>query len=170
MEHNKMDASATGTDDYDPCANAKVTSPFYTYNHDSPRPSFDVNLKSFPQVTLQDLEAGGDGTTPSLSPTVTQEKRDAQQKNIREQAGGSGGRLVNKSWRFWHGPQKQQCMTKPKQRGCAWLKQMPKRQRIMVKVLIALVIVGAMVGIAVGITAAVHGGVYKNNNSTTSID
>ncbi|KIW42549.1 uncharacterized protein PV06_06089 [Exophiala oligosperma] len=144
--------------DYDPCVNAKITSPFYLYNHDSPRPSFDVNRKSFPQVTLRDLEAGtGTGTgTPNLTPTVTQEKRDAQNDV-------AGGRL-----KFWQTPKKQ-CLTRPKQRGCGWLKQMPKRQRLLVKVLIAMVIIGAMVGIAVGITAAVHGGVYKNNNSTTSL-
>ncbi|KAL6250214.1 hypothetical protein RBB50_002515 [Rhinocladiella similis] len=164
MNH-KMDpslAEATELDErkqspsheFDPCVNAKVTSPFYLYNHDSPRPSFDVSHKSLPQVTLRDLEAGAG--TPNLSPTVTQEKRDAQNDM-------AGGKLKF----FWQ--RQKQCMTKPKQRGCGWLKQMPKRQRILVKVLIALVIIGAMVGIAVGISAAVHGGVYKNNNSTTSI-
>lgn len=134
--------------DYDPCSNAKITSPFYLYNHDSPRPSFDAN-KPLPQVALQDLEAG----TFNLSPTVSQEKRDAQRPDARR------SRIQESKG----------CMTKPKQRGCAWLKQLPPRQRLMVKMLIALVIIGAMVGLAVGITAAVHGGVYKNNNSTTSL-
>jgi len=141
--------------EYDPCVNAKITSPFYLYNHDSPRPSFEVASKPLPQVTLQDLESG----TINLSPTVTQEKRDAQ-KNA-PLAG----------LKFWQRQQRRQsqCMTKPKQRGCGWLKELPPRQRLLVKILLALVIIGAMVGIAVGITAAVHGGVYKNNNSTTSI-
>ncbi|KIV78399.1 hypothetical protein PV11_10121 [Exophiala sideris] len=125
--------------DYDPCSTAKITSPFYLYKHDSPRPSFDVS-RSPPQLSLRDLEAGMN----DLSPSVSQEKRDAQEK-------------------------KKQCLTRPKQRGCAWLKQLPPRQRLMIKMLIALVIIGAMVGLAVGITIAVHGGVYKNNNQTTSI-
>lgn len=60
-------------------------------------------------------------------------------------------------------------MTKPKRRGCWWLTQLPPRQRLLAKFLIALVIVGAAVGIAVGISIRVHGGVYKSNNSTTQI-
>lgn len=137
--------------EFDPCSNAKITSPFYLYNHDSSRPSFDVKK---PQVSvtvnIQDLEAG----TVNLSPTITQEKRDAQSK--------ATGRF-----RFWE--RKKECMTKPRPRGCIWLAQLPPRQRLLAKVLIALVIVGAMVGIAVGISIRVHGGVYKNSNSTTPI-
>jgi len=139
----------TSDSDYDPCQTAKITSPFYLYKHDSPRPSFDVS-KSTPQLSLRDLEAGMN----DLSPSVSQEKRDAQSSENRR------SRIQDK---------KKQCLTKPKQRGCAWLKQLPPRQRLMVKMLIALVIIGAMVGLAVGITIAVHGGVYKSNNQTTSI-
>lgn len=154
LDQRKPPSNEQTKSEYDPCVNAKIASPFYLYNQDSPRPSFEVASKPLPQVTLQDLEAG----TINLSPTVTQEKRDAQK------AAPSAG------LKFWQKQQRQsQCMTKPKQRGCGWLKQLPPRQRLLVKILLALVIIGAMVGIAVGITAAVHGGVYKNNNSTTSI-
>ncbi|EXJ96378.1 hypothetical protein A1O1_01504 [Capronia coronata CBS 617.96] len=135
--------------EYDPCRNAKITSPFYLYKHDSPRPSFDAE-KPFPQVAVHDVEANA----VDLSPTITQEKQDAQTRAI--------GRL-----KFWD--RRAQCMTKPKPRGSGWLAQLPPRQRLLIRILIALVVVGAMVGIAVGISIRVHGGVYKNNNSTTSI-
>ena len=137
--------------EFDPCSNAKIASPFYLYNHDSPRPSVDVKKPHVPvTVNVQDVEAG----TFSLSPTITQEKREAQSK--------AASRL-----RFWE--RKKECMTKPKPRGCVWLAQLPPRQRLLVKVLVALVVIGAMVGIAVGISARVHGGVYKNSNATTPI-
>lgn len=136
--------------EFDPCNNAKITSPFYLYNHDPPRPSLDIK-RPLSQVVVQDLEAA----TANLSPTITQEKRDANNTNPR-------------LFRFWG--QKKKCMTKPKPRGCKWLAALPKRQRLLVKVLMALVIIGAMVGIAVGITISVHGGVYKSNNKITEIN
>lgn len=137
---------------FDPCCNAKISSPFYLYNHDSPRPSFDVTGKDQnpPRVAVQDLESG----TFNLSPTITEEKKEAQKS--------ATSRL-----KFWQ--KKNVCMTKPKERGWPWLSRLPPRQRLLVKILIALVIIGAAVGIAVGISIRVHGGVYKNNNSTHQI-
>lgn len=136
--------------EFDPCCNAKVTSPFYLYNHDSPRPSLDTKNPNLPQVLVKDLEAG----TVDLTPTITQEKRDAQA-------------IPTSKFKFWQ--KKNKCMTKPSQRGCGWLARLPPRQRLLVKILIALVIIGAAVGIAVGISIRVHGGVYKSNNSTAQI-
>ncbi|KAL2421164.1 hypothetical protein ABEF95_003855 [Exophiala dermatitidis] len=136
--------------EFDPCTTGNITSPFYLYKHDSPRPSFDVE-RNAPQVAVRDVEA----SASDLSPSITQEKRDAQQK-------------ASLKLGFW-ARKKQRCMTKPKPRGCGWLARLPPRQRLLVKVVIALVIIGAMVGIAVGISIRVHGGVYKNNNSTTPI-
>ncbi|KEF53829.1 uncharacterized protein A1O9_10231 [Exophiala aquamarina CBS 119918] len=134
---------------FDPCCNAKVTSPFYLYNHDSPRPSFDVvKDPNPPKASVHDLESG----TFNLSPTITEEKKEAQ-------------RPKPSRFKFWQG--KSECLTKPKERG--WLARLPTRQRILVKLLIALVVIGAIVGIAVGISIRVHGGVYKNNNSTHQI-
>ncbi|EXJ79068.1 hypothetical protein A1O3_08569 [Capronia epimyces CBS 606.96] len=135
--------------EFDPFCNAKITSPFYLYKHDSPRPSFEAE-KPLPHVAARDVEAGA----VDLSPTITQEKQDAQETATRR-------------FRFWGA--KKHCMTKPKNRGCAWLARLTPRQRLLVKILIALVAIGAMVALAVGISIRVHGGVYKNNNSTTSI-
>jgi len=134
---------------FDPCCNAKITSPFYLYNHDSPRPSFDVKDPNPPKVSIHDVESG----TFNLSPTVTEEKKEAQKKSNRNR------------FKFWQ--RRGECMTKPKELG--WMARLPPRQRILVKLLIALVVIGAIVGIAVGISIRVHGGVYKGNNSTHQI-
>jgi len=130
--------------EYDPCQNAQKFSPFYLYNHDSPRPSQDLRPNQRPKeslhVDVRDLELGG------ITPSVTQEKFHAQKKS----------KTPNVNLKFWK--RKQPCLTKPKKEF--WLKRLPKKQRIAVKLAIALVIVGAMVGIAVGIAAALHSGVY----------
>ena len=49
------------------------------------------------------------------------------------------------------------------------MSNMPKRQKLLIKLFIALVIIGAMVGIGVGISLKVGGGVYKDQNSTAKI-
>ena len=138
--------------EFDPCCNAKITSPFYLYNHDSPRPSFDVKKEIPFNIDVKDLESG----SGNLSPTITQEKRDAQNQ-------------PTSRFKFWKKQKSKPCLTKPKSRGCGWLAALPPRQRLLVKMLIALVIIGAAVGIAVGISITVHGGVYKNNNQSTPI-
>ncbi|OAP54874.1 hypothetical protein AYL99_10574 [Fonsecaea erecta] len=138
--------------EFDPCCNAKVTSPFYLYNHDSPRPSFDVKKPGNPiEVSIHDLESG----TFNLSPSITQEKKDAQNSAARDR------------FKFWK--REKQCMTKPKQRGCVLFARLTPRQRLLVKIVIGLIIVGAAVGIAVGISVKVHGTVYKGNNTTSQI-
>ncbi|KIX97812.1 uncharacterized protein Z520_06590 [Fonsecaea multimorphosa CBS 102226] len=139
--------------EFDPCCNAKVTSPFYLYNHDSPRPSFDVKKTGNPvEVAVQDLESG----TSNLSPSITQEEKDAAQSPA-----------TRDRFRFWK--REKQCMTKPKQRGCVWFSRLSPRQRLLVKILIGLLIIGAAVGIAVGVSVKVHGTVYKGNNTTSQI-
>lgn len=125
--------------DYDPCQNAQKFSPFYMYNHDSPRPSTDLRPKNSINVSIRDLELG------DITPSVTQEKMRAQKKTKTD--------MLN-CWRA----RKQHCLTKPKKQW--WLQRLPKKQRIAVKLLFALLVAGAMVGIAVGIAAALHSGVY----------
>jgi len=137
--------------EFNPCNNAKITSPFYLYNHDSPRPSFDVTKSHDPVVAVHDLEAG----SMNLSPSVTQEKKDAQNAAAKNR------------FMFWK--RQKQCMMQPKQRGCAWLSRLSPRQRILVKILIGLFIVGAAVAIAVSVSIHVGGGVYKSNNTTSQI-
>lgn len=129
--------------DYDPCQNAQKFSPFYMYNHDSPRPSADLRPKQSIHVSVQDLELG------DISPSVTQEKLQAQ----------SNSRLDR--LKVWGKQKKQQCLTKPKQQR--WLQRLPKKQRVAVKLLIAFLVAGVMVGVAVGIAAALHSGVYGSD-------
>lgn len=128
--------------EYDPCQNAQKFSPFYMYNHDSPRPSQDLRPKQSIHVDVRDLELG------HITPSVTQEKFNAQ---------GKSRRKIN--LKFWQ--KEQPCLTKPKKQF--WLQRLPKKQRIAVKLAIALLIAGAMVGIAVGIAASLHSGVYGTN-------
>ncbi|KIW72028.1 hypothetical protein PV04_00252 [Phialophora macrospora] len=141
--------------EFDPCSNAKFTSPFYLYKHDSPRPSFDVTKSQDPVHVsvndLKDLEAG----SFNLSPSISQEKTAAQNA------------VTKNRFMFWK--TQKQCMTKPRQRGCAWLSRLSPRQRIVVKILIGLLVVGVAVAIAVGISIKVGGGVYKSNNTTSEI-
>lgn len=130
----------TGQDgEYDPCQNAQKFSPFYMYNHDSPRPSADLRPKQSIHIDVRDLELG------DITPSVTQEKINAQAK-----ATSKLDRL-----KFWQG--RKECMTRPKKQW--WLQRLPTKQRYLVKALITLLVCGAMVGIAVGIAAALHSGV-----------
>lgn len=120
--------------DYDPCKLAKIASPFYMYNHDSPRPSADLRHgKPSLAATERDLELA------EITPSVTQEKITAQKEK-------------KFNLKFWK--REQACMTKPK--GQWWLQRLPKKQRYAVKAAIALVVIGTMIGIAVGIASAVH--------------
>jgi hypothetical protein len=67
------------------------------------------------------------------------------------------------------GREKSRCPTKPKPRRCRCMSGLPKRQRLLIKLLIALVVIGAMVGVGVGISLRVGGGVYKSQNTTSEI-
>jgi hypothetical protein len=141
--------------EFDPCQNAKPCSPFY--NHDTPRASMDYfKSKSSLHVAVRDLEAQN-GLTPS------------QSTQARPNPGDTG---TLKPWTTptsIFGRDKSRCLTKPKPRGCSCVSNLPKRQKLLLKILIALVIVGAMVGIGVGISLRVGGGVYKDQNSTSKI-
>ncbi|KAJ9652889.1 hypothetical protein H2198_007891 [Neophaeococcomyces mojaviensis] len=137
--------------DYDPCQNAKICSPFYMYNHDSPRPSQDLRQgKPSIHVDVRDLELG------DITPSITQEKLAAQQQKV----------SLSTRLKFWDRERKQKCLTKPKKQW--WLQRLPKKQRVMVKLLIAFLVAGAMVGIAVGIAAALHSGVYGTDKTVGS--
>lgn len=147
---NSLDLKREQGQDYDPCQNAQKFSPFYMYNHDSPRPSTDQRPKQVIQMDVRDLELGG------ITPSVSQEKINAQRQDENKFT----------KFKFWN--RRQKCMTRPKKQ--TWLQRLPKKQRIMVKLLIALVIAGAMVGIAVGIAAALHSGVYGSDKTVGQKD
>ena len=135
--------------EFDPCANAKITSPFYLYNHDSPRPSGDFKPRAPVHISVKDLEAAGD-----LSPTITQEKRGSV----------DSGRI--RLWSPWSRKREGRCRTKKQPH---WFKQLQPWQRLTIKLLIGFVLVGIIVGVAVGISIRVNGGVYKSNNQTSDI-
>ena len=143
--------------EFDPCANAKIASPFYLYNHDSPRPSEN---KSRPDINIavQDLEQGlTPHSTNAASPNVMREK----------QGSVDSGKLRNGTWRQYnpfHKPS--HCLTKPK--ISRW-KSIPPKKRLAIKILVALVMVGLIIGLAVGLTMALGGGVWKNSNQTSQI-
>lgn len=141
--------------EFDPCQTANPCSPFY--NHDTPRGSIDnYKSKSSLHVSVRDLEAQN-----GLTPAHTNDPRPSPVDM---------GKL--KPWTTstsMFGREKSRCLTKPKPRRCSCMSNLPKRQKLLIKVLIALVIIGAMVGIGVGISLRVGGRVYKNQNSTTKI-
>lgn len=141
--------------EFDPCVNAKITSPFYLYAHDTPRPS-ENKSRSDINIAVQDLEQGLTPASTNASP------------NVREKQGSvDSGKLRNGSWRRFAPFQKQtHCLTKPK--ISRW-KSIPKRQRLIIKILVVLIMVGLIIGLSVGLTMALGGGVWKNNNQTSQI-
>lgn len=134
--------------EFDPCANAKITSPFYLYNHDSPRPSHDGKLRAPVNVAVRDLEAG------DLSPSISQEK----------QGSIDSGRI--NLWSRWGRKKGPRCRT---ERKVSWFSKLPPWQRLLIKLVIGLVLAGIIVGVAVGISIRVNGGVYKSDSQTTEI-
>ena len=134
-----------GDGHYDPCENAQKFSPFYQYNHDSPRPSTDARPKQSIHVSVRDLELG------AISPSITQEKISAQKQH---------GKFTDKL-KFWQ--KRQECLTRPKKQ--MWLQRLPKNQQIAAKVLIAVLIAGTMIGIAVGIASALNSGVNGSDKT-----
>lgn len=142
--------------EFDPCANAKPCSPFYLYNHDSPRQSEN---KSRPDISIavRDLEAGITPQTTNLTPIVTKERRNSN----------DSGEVRNAAWRPWDlKKQDSRCMTKPK--VSKW-KSLPHQHRLIIKIVVAFIMIGLIVGLAVGLTKALGGGVWKNNNSTSDL-
>ena len=140
--------------EFDPCANAlanaKITSPFYLYNHDSPRPSHDSKPRAPVNVSVRDLE-GGD-----LTPTITQEKEKSRSID--------SGKV--RLWSPWSRRRTNRCRTT---KHVSWFKQLLPWQRLLIKLVIGLMLVGIIVGVAVGISIRVNGSVYKGINQIAEI-
>ncbi len=140
--------------DFDPCANAlanaKITSPFYLYNHDSPRPSHDSKPRAPVNISVRDLEAG------DLTPTITQEK---------EKSGSIDSSKVG-LWSPWSRRRNNRCRTT---KQLSWFKQLLPWQRLLIKLVSGLILVGIIVGVAVGVSIRVNGSVYKGINQTAEI-
>ncbi|KPI45642.1 uncharacterized protein AB675_713 [Cyphellophora attinorum] len=149
--------------EFDPCVNAKICSPFYLYNHDSPRQSEN---KSRPDISIavRDLESGitpvSTNTHKGSSPAL--EKRNSNDSGVVR----NGKWQVPWARRMQQGSTLNRCMTKPK--VSRW-KSIPQRQRLIIKILLALIMVGLIIGLAVGLTKALGGGVWKSNNATSGI-
>lgn len=56
-----------------------------------------------------------------------------------------------------------------KHRALNCLNGLTKKQKLVVKILIAIVVIGGMVGIGLGISKAVGGGIWKSNDQTSDI-
>lgn len=142
--------------EFDPCANAKIASPFYLYNHDSPRPSENKSRTDI-NIAVQDLEQGLTPYSTNASPSVMREKKGSV----------DSGKLRNGTWRHFSPFKPQgQCLTKP---NVSKWKSIPRKQRLIIKILLGLIMIGLIVGLAVGLTMALGGGVWKNNNQTSQI-
>lgn len=141
------DQGTTPAEEYD-SASQHPFSAFYS--HPTTRTSFEQHRsesKTQIQVYEQDLEAGSQNFSSSDIPRPT-----------KECTVGTGKRQGAKS---------NLCMQQKKR----WspLRNLNKKQKLIVKILIGLLVLGAAVGIGIGISRAVGAGVWKNNNSQTQI-
>lgn len=139
--------SPTLSEEYDPTS----THPFSAfYSHPTTRTSFE-QLKSASKTRIvvytHDLESGTLARAPSEPPTSTKECT------------------------VWPGRNqlKRNNLLMKKRRGCSPWRNLSKKQKLWAQIIIAFIIVGAAVGIGVGISKAVGGGVWKSNNSQTTI-
>lgn len=141
------DQSHSSVEEYDPIS----SHPFSAfYSHPTTRTSLEQH-KSESKVNIkiyeQDLEAG---SRIVLS---------------------SDGPRTKKECTVW--PGRHQLIKKrremEKNRGCNPMRNLSKKQRLWVKILIAMIIVGAAVGLGIGISKATGSGVFKTTNSQASI-
>ncbi|MCJ1319175.1 hypothetical protein MMC15_004508 [Xylographa vitiligo] len=152
LEQNLMASQCpTPTEEYDPSS----THPFSAfYSHPTTRTSFE-QLKSASTANIAikvyetDLESGS-RTRFSSEPPAS---------------------IAHKECSVW--PRHHQLVLQNKalerSRGCNPLRKLSKKQKLLVKIVIAFFIVGAVTAIAVGVSKAVNAGVYKNNTQQTQI-
>ncbi|OKL56515.1 hypothetical protein UA08_08303 [Talaromyces atroroseus] len=123
------------TADFDPHIGAKPCSPFYA--HDDNNTSLEY-LKN--EATIAAQRYGSNDLESGVPSTPRKRSLDVH------------GRVrCSKLWA-------------EKKRRCDYLSSLTRRQRLIVKLVLALIIIGAMIGIAMGITVAVGGGVWKSAN------
>lgn len=137
--------------EFDPCAKAHITSPFYLYKHDSPRPSGDSKQRPPIHISVKDLEAGAAETLTPVSTRMPQEKR-----------GSDDSGMLN----IWNRAKPKRCMTK--KHASRW-QSLTQRQRFITKIVVLLVLLGLIIGLAVGISIATHSGVWSGDNSSKNI-
>ena len=140
----------TPTEEYDPTS----THPFSAfYSHPTTRTSFEQHKsesKTNINVYEKDLELG------SPSPRIRQSLDPARSVH---------------SCTVW--PARRQLLEKhiamKKSEGCSPMRNLSKKQRLWVKILIALLIVGGAIAIGVGVSKAVGAGVWKSINNQAQI-
>lgn len=155
--------------EYDPTLNAKPCSPFY--NHDVRRPSSEGPKKSTSQSRVQVIQVNTNSEPQNTRTNTAYSSFDIEK--------GEEGKDADGKLKLWPGrlsqilrlqrPPKKKSMIRPRTKSYGCLAGLSKRQRLLVKLLIAMVIVGAMVAVGVGISLKVGGGVYKSNNQTSKI-
>ena len=141
------DQPRTPVEEYDPTS----SHPFSAfYSHPTTRTSLEqyqseskVNIK----IYEQDLEAGSRIIPSSDVPRIKKECAVWPGKH----------QLIEKR------------MKMEKHRGCNPMRNLSKRQKLWIKILIAMVIVGAAIGLGIGISKATGSGVFKTTNSQTAI-
>jgi hypothetical protein len=138
--------------EFDPCFNARFTSPFY--DHDTPRLSSDGVVKN--------NKAGVAAVAAAAATTTATTTTTAAPLYTLPTQNSSTSTLKNKT------KKKQPCMTKPRQ-GSRWWAAMSPKQKLVCKLLLAIILVGAIVGLAVGITKRVGGGVVKSDGQVSGI-
>ncbi|MCJ1400596.1 hypothetical protein MMC11_003802 [Xylographa trunciseda] len=141
----------TPSEEYDPTS----THPFSAfYSHPTTRTSFEqLKSASTANVAIKvyetDLESGS-RIRYSSEPPVS---------------------VRNKECNMWPGHRQhmQKCNALKQSRSCSPMRKLSKKQKLLVKILIALFVVGAVTAIGVGVSKAVNAGVYKNSNQQTQI-
>jgi len=138
----------TPKEEYDPTSTHPF-SPFYS--HPTTRTSFE-QLKSTSAVAIKiyetDLEAGSPNRCSNSQPLP-----------------------CTKDCTAWPGKQhlRQKSLAMKKSRVCSPLRNLSKRQRLWVKILIGIFIVGVAVGVGIGISKATGTGVWKSSTQQTQI-
>lgn len=125
--------------DFDPSVGAKPYSPFYRH--------------ATPSLSLEHLTTKT--RNASRSPTRMADP-EAQVQTPQSAPSGDRTSSLSKLWRR-------------KKQPWELLEGLSKRQRIVVKVLIAVATIGTMIGIALGITSAVGGGVWAYNRHQRTV-
>ncbi len=142
-----VDQSHSPAEEYDPTS----SHPFSAfYSHPTTRTSLEQH-KSESKVNIkiyeQDLEAGSRIVPSSDIPRM---KKDCT---------------------VWPGKRQllEKRMKMERNKGCNPMRNLSKRQKLWIKVLIAMIIVGAAIGLGIGISKATGSGVFKTTNSQTTI-
>lgn len=129
--------------DFDPSVGAKPSSPFYKH--------------ATPSVSMAKLKATKNARAPCPDNLYDQDVEsggaviDADADTTRTEIGGDGSHRESKLWA-------------QRKRRWGFMHSLSRRQRLVLKAIIAIGTLGSMMAIALGITAAVGGGVWRSDH------